>query len=136
MIYNKYLLINEKKQMEYKTNTEHLLGKDDKILQFYSKWPIYKLNNFKNNCLWKKFQNKLLALKEKDILKNIEDIDIVNYFTNNPDIDFETLFFQDSMPKQYIFKINNNVFSYTFGYASKRKFIVRFYFDLNQFFSF
>ena len=122
--------------MEYKFNTEHLLGKDDKILPFYSKWPIYKLNNFKNNCLWKKFQNKLLELKEKNVLTNIEDEDILKYFINNPDIDFETLYFEDSMPKQYIFKINETIRSYTFGYCSKRKFVVRFYFNIDEFFNF
>lgn len=122
--------------MNYNYGTEHLLGKNDKILEFYSKWPIYNLNVFEKKCLWYNFQKKLMELKDCLILGTIEDEDIVGFYMNNPDIDFEILYFQDLMPKNYIFKIDKTVYSYTFGYRSKRRSYVRFYFDINNFLNF
>lgn len=123
--------------MNYNHNDiKNMLGKTDKLVDYYSKWPIYNLNNFQKKSLWCKFQNKILELQNNDILKPITDEDIYNYFLINPDIDFENLFFKDVMSKQYIFKIDDKIYSYTFGYKSKRRYFVRFYFDLVQFFNY
>jgi hypothetical protein len=123
--------------MNYNHNDiKNMMGKTDKLVEYHSKWPIYNLNNFQKKSLWIKFQNKILELQNNEILKPISDDDIYEYFLKNPDIDFEILFFKDVMPKQYIFKINDQIYSYTFGYKSKRRYFVRFYFDLNEFFKY
>lgn len=123
--------------MNYNHNDiKNMMGKTDKLVEYNSKWPIYNLNNFQKKSLWIKFQNKILELQNNEILKPISDDDIYEYFLKNPDIDFEILFFKDVMPKQYIFKINDQIYSYTFGYKSKRRYFVRFYFDLNEFFKY
>jgi hypothetical protein len=112
------------------------LGKKDKITNYKSKWLIYELDIFDKNGLWLKFKTELKKIEKEEKLKKIDIEEIHNFFQQSPDIDFEIKYFSNLMDKNYIFKINDNIYSYTTGYKSKRKFYVRFYFDLNNFFTY
>jgi hypothetical protein len=111
------------------------LGKKDKVTKYKSKWLIYELDVFDLNGLWFKFKSILTKLETEKKLKRISTEDIDNFYNKNPDIDFEIKFFASLMKKNYLFKINNKMYSYTIGYKSKRKVYTRFYFDLNEMFN-
>jgi hypothetical protein len=109
-----------------------ILGKNDSVAKYDSKWPIYFLDVYDKKGLWKKIQDKIKNLEDLDFLKEISKEDLIEYFKNNTDVDFEILFFEKMMTKHFIFKINNKIYSYTVGNKSKRKIYARFYFDLNE----
>jgi hypothetical protein len=109
-----------------------ILGKNDRTANYNSKWPIYFLDVYDKKGLWKKIQDKLKILENLDLLKEISEKDLIEYFKKNSDVDFEILFFKKLMTKHFIFKINNKIYSYTVGNKSKRKIYARFYFDLNE----
>lgn len=116
-----------------------LLGKKDMILDHNSNWIIYKLNLLDKNGLWLKFKNKLNELKENNILVNISNDDIMNYYYQNPDVEFELLVFDDIMQKHNLFKIKDIMYSYSIGKKTKNTkniAYVRFYFNLNEFFKY
>ena len=107
------------------TGNEMFLGKDDIMLAYNSKWPIYKLSVFKKNGLWKKFKNKLIELDD--------------YYIKNPEVEFEVHVFSEIMQKHHLFKIENIAYSYSWGVKTKNTkniAYVRFYFDLNLFFNY
>jgi hypothetical protein len=114
------------------------LGKKDKITKYQSKWPIYELDVYDKNGLWNKFRTHLNSLEDKKELKKISIDEIDDFYNKSPDIDFEIKFFANLMNKNYIFKFNNILYSYTIGYKTKlkKKMYVRFYFDLKSFLSF
>jgi hypothetical protein len=121
------------------TNLIPPLGKKDIRLFFESKWPIYELDILDKKGLWLRLQKKLEEFNTKKLLSPIKEEEIINYFDENPDIEFEQCFFDDTMSKLHLFKLNGKTYSYTRGLKSKRskrKFYVRFYFDLNEFFNF
>jgi len=117
-----------------------LFNKKDKILPFTSeKWPIYELNLKLKKGLWDNFSKKLKELKEKNILEQLDDEIINEFYYRNPDIEFETIFNDDVFSKNYLFKIDNKVYAYGIGKKSKRSkniYYVRFYFNLVEFFKF
>jgi hypothetical protein len=117
----------------FKSNKKNCLGKKDKILKYNSKWPIYELDVFDKNGLWKKFENHLVNLEDKNQLKNIEINEIDDFYYLNSHIDFEINFFSSLMKKNYVFKYENQYYSYTLGYKSKNKVYVRFYFNIETF---
>jgi hypothetical protein len=119
--------------------TNIVLGKNDLILNYFTKWPIYKLQLFDKNGLWLKFKNKLNDLNEKKILKSIIEQDIIDYYDKNPDIEFELLAFDEIMQKHNLFKKDDIMYSYSIGKKTKNTkkiAYVRFYFDLNKFFNY
>ena len=109
-----------------------ILGKNDLMTDYESKWPIYILDTYNKNGLWDKLQKKLKFLDDQKIFKEISKKELIEYFKPNSDIDFEILFFKDIMAKHYIFKLNNKIYSYTIGQKSKRKIYARFYFNIND----
>ena len=129
--------MNKSTPLQGETNI--LLGKKDFILNYISKWTIYKLHLFDKKGLWLKFKNKLNELQEKKLLESISEKDIIAYYVENPDIELELHFFDDIMQKQNMFKVNNILYSYSIGKKTKntkRIAYVRFYFDLNEFFNY
>jgi hypothetical protein len=108
---------------------DSILGSSDKVVRYDSKWPIYLLDIYQSTGLWLNTQIALKKLEKQKKLLVIEDQELKKHFKENPDIDFEILFFNNLMNKHYIFKLNNIIYSYTIGLKSKRKFYVRFYFD-------
>jgi hypothetical protein len=115
------------------------LGKKDSFVNYQSKWMIYKLNVFDKNGLWIKFKDKLNDLNSKNNLKIPEGFELFDYYMENPDIEFELLFFNDIMQKHHIFKINDIIYSYSIGKKTKKTkniAYVRFYFDLNELFNY
>jgi len=116
-----------------------LLGKKDLILNYQSKWLIYKLNLFDKKGLWLKFQNKLNELHEKNMLKTITDDDLLDFSLKNSHIEFELHAFEDIMQKHNLFKINEIIYSYSDGKKTKNTkniAYVRFYFELEEFFNY
>jgi hypothetical protein len=116
-----------------------LLGKKDLILDYQSKWLIYKLNLFDKKGLWLKFKNKLNELQEKNMLRTISEDDLLDFSLKNSDIEFEILAFEDIMQKHNLFKINNIIYSYSDGKKTKNTkniTYVRFYFELEEFFNY
>jgi hypothetical protein len=115
------------------------MGKKDQIVEKNSKWILYKLDILDKKGLWLKFKNKLNNLKETDKLESINGDEIESFYYQNADIEFEVLFYEDFMQKHNLFKINNQIYSYSIGKNNKRlkrKAYVRFYFDLNEFFNY
>jgi hypothetical protein len=128
--------MNKSTPKEGETNI--ILGKKDLILNYVSKWPIYRLNLFDKKGLWLKFKNKLTELQVNSILESIEEQDIIDYYLNNSEVELELNMFDEIMQKQNMFKIKNIVYSYSIGKKTKhtkRIAYVRFYFDLNEFFN-
>jgi hypothetical protein len=121
-----------KKSFSMNEEFDIILGKNDRTANYNSKWPIYFLDVYDKKGLWKKIQDKLKILENLDLLKEISEKDLIEYFKNNSDVDFEILFFEKLMTKHFIFKINDKIYSYTVGNKSKRKIYARFYFDLNE----
>ena len=119
--------------------TNIVLGKRDIILNYESKWPIYRLQIFDKKGLWLKFKNKMDELQEKKILKSITEDDIIGYYLKNLDVEFELYAFDEIMQKHSLFKIEDKTHSYSIGKktkSTKNIAYVRFYFDLNQFFNY
>ena len=113
--------------------------KKDLILNYISKWPIYRLDLFDKKGLWLKFKNKLTNLKENSILESITERDIIDYYVDNTDVELELHIFDEIMQKQNMFKIKNIIYSYSIGKKTKNTkkiAYVRFYFDLNEFFNY
>jgi hypothetical protein len=120
-------------------NLSPTIGKKDIILNFQSKWSIYELDILDKKGLWLKFKEKIKELKEKNIFESITQEDIIKYFDLNSDIEFEQVFFDDTMNKLHLFQIKGKIYSYTSGKKSKRtkrKIYARFYFDLNDIFNY
>jgi hypothetical protein len=120
-------------------DTNIVLGKKDLILNYNSKWPIYKLQLLDKNGLWLKFKGKLNDLNEKKLLKSIIEQDIIDYYDQNPDIEFELLAFDEIMQKHNLFKKDDIIYSYSIGKKTKNTkkiAYVRFYFDLNEVFNY
>lgn len=115
------------------------VGKKDKILEFNSKWPIFKLNTNDKNGLWAGFRTKLdeLEIDKKLSLANFEEID--QFFYENSDIEFEMHVFDDLMQKHHLIKIMNKLYCYSTGVFTKNTkniLYVRFFFDLKEFFNY
>jgi hypothetical protein len=118
-------------------NNTYQLGKKDSKIDYNSKWPIFELNLIDKKGLWLKFKTKLEDLNNDNLLQTISEEDFIEYFYKNSDIEFEILFFDYIMNKSNFFKFNNKIYSYTHGKKNKRtkrKAIVRFYFNLNEIF--
>ena len=113
-------------------NQDIILGKHDKEFSYFSKWPIYVVDTVDKKGIYNILQNKLKCFEDNKITEIISEDDIMNYFLNYPEIDFECIYFKDMMPKHYIFKINEVLYSYTIGLKSKRKLYMRCYFDYNK----
>lgn len=109
------------------------LGKKDEIVRYDSKWPIYLVDGYDPNGLLITFENVLEKLEKEKKLLNIDQSEFQNFFTNNPDVDFEILFFKNIMNKHYLFKINDQIYSYSIGQKNKKKYFIRFYFDIKNF---
>ena len=119
--------------------TTIILGKRDSILNYLTKWPIYKLQLFDKKGLWLKFKNKLNDLNEKNLLDSVSEEDMLKYYDDNLDVELELLIFDNIMQKQNIFKFKDVIYSYSIGKKTKntkRIAYVRFYFDLNEFFNY
>jgi hypothetical protein len=119
--------------------TNIVLGKKDIILNYKSKWPIYKLQVFDKKGLWLKFKGKMDELQEKKILKSITEDDIIGYYLKNLDVEFELYAFDEIMQKHSLFKVEDKIYSYSIGKktkSTKNIAYVRFYFDLNEFFNY
>lgn len=112
---------------------ESFLSKKDGIVSYDSKWPIYLLDGYDPNGLLLKFENILEVLEKEKKILNIDKTEFENFFKNNPDIDFEILFFKNIMNRHFLFKINNEIYSYSIGEKTKRKYFVRFYFNIKDF---
>jgi hypothetical protein len=115
------------------------VGKKDKILDFYSKWPIFKLNINDKNGLWNTFFTKLEDLENSNklILATVDEIN--SFLYTNADIEFEMHAFDDLMQKHHILKIYDKILCYsigTFTKNTKNLMYVRFFFDLKEFFSY
>jgi len=129
--------MNKSTPKEEETNI--ILGKKDLILNYISKWPIYRLSLFDKKGLWLKFKNKLNELKTNDILESITEQDIIDYYVNHSEVEMELHIFDEIMQKQNMFKIKNIIYSYSIGKKTKNTkkiAYVRFYFDLNDFFNY
>jgi hypothetical protein len=119
--------------------TNIILGKKDLILNYISKWPIYRLDLFDKKGLWSKFKNKLNDLKSNNILESVTEQDITDYYMDHSEVEMELHIFDEIMQKQNIFKIKNIIYSYSIGKKTKNTkkiAYVRFYFDLNNFFNY
>lgn len=116
----------------FKNKYDLSLGKTDKITNYQSKWDIYELDIFNKNGLWLKFKNILKILEDQSKFKNVSIEDINTFYNNFCDIEFEVSCFSNLMKNNYIFKINNILYSYTTGYKSKRKIYARFYFNFEK----
>jgi len=119
--------------------TNIILGKKDLILNYISKWPIYRLDLFDKKGLWLKFKNKLNDLKSNNVLESVKEQDITDYYMDHSEVEMELHIFEEIMQKQNIFKIKNIVYSYSIGKKTKNTkkiAYVRFYFDLNEFFNY
>jgi hypothetical protein len=115
-----------------------LIGKNDAISEYKSKWPIYRLHLFDKNGLWLRFKNKLNELNENKLLITINEKDIIEYYLDNLDVEFELHFFNNIMQKHNFFKYKDVLYSYSIGKKTKntKKIVyVRFYFDLEKFLS-
>jgi hypothetical protein len=112
-----------------------VLGKTDKLIHNIGNFPMYKLNVYDKKGLWLKFKNKLNELNKNNLLKTVTEEEIIKYYYINSDIEFETIFFDDVMKKQYLFNFKDNIFSYSVGKKENTKTLayVRFYFDLESF---
>jgi hypothetical protein len=114
------------------------IGKNDKIIPHISKWPIFEVDIKNPKGLWQNFQNKLKEFDEKDLLKPVSIDRVEEFYSKNPDIEFEVLFNDEIMPKNFIFILNKKVYSYILGKKnnrSKKLFYLRFFFDINEFFN-
>jgi hypothetical protein len=112
------------------------IGKNDAISEYKSKWPIYRLHLFDKKGLWLRFKNKLNELNENKLLITINEKDIIDYYLNNLDVEFELHFFNDIMQKHNFFKYKDVLYSYSIGKKTKNTkkiAYVRFYFDLEKF---
>jgi hypothetical protein len=130
---------NMNKSTPKEEETNIILGKKDLILNYISKWPIYRLSLFDKKGLWLKFKNKLNELKTNDILESITEQDIIDYYVNHSEVEMELHIFDEIMQKQNMFKIKNIIYSYSIGKKTKNTkkiAYVRFYFDLNDFFNY
>jgi hypothetical protein len=119
--------------------TTIILGKRDSILNYLTKWPMYRLHLFDKKGLWLKFKNKLNDLNEKKLLESVLEEDILKYYDDNLDVELEILIFDNIFQKQNIFKYKNTIYSYSIGKKTKntkRIAYVRFYFNLNEFFNY
>jgi hypothetical protein len=112
------------------------IGKNDAISEYKSKWPIYRLHLFDKKGLWLRFKNKLNELNENKLLITINEKDIIDYYLNNLDVEFELHFFNYIMQKHNFFKYKDVLYSYSIGKKTKNTkkiAYVRFYFDLEKF---
>lgn len=113
------------------------MGKRDKILPLnYTKWHIFELNFKYKAGLWNKFITKIYDLKDRKILDFISEENVYDFYYKNADIEFETLFNDDVLKKNYLFKIKDKIYAYGIGRKSKRSKninYVRFYFDIVEF---
>lgn len=130
---------NMNKSTPKEGETNIILGKKDLILNYISKWPIYRLDLFDKKGLWLKFKNKLNDLKSNNVLESVKEQDITDYYMDHSEVEMELHIFEEIMQKQNIFKIKNIVYSYSIGKKTKNTkkiAYVRFYFDLNEFFNY
>lgn len=115
------------------------LGKKDKIMDFNSKWPIFRLNILDKRGLWWTFKEKMNELNMRELLKTVTYEEVEQYYHLNSDIDFEINFFDFLLQKHHLFKFKDKVLSYSIGKLTKNTkniIYVRFFFDVNKFISY
>ena len=116
-----------------------LFGKRDKIIPLIKKWPIYELDINDKKGFWTNFKQKLNQLDERKILSSPSLDDVEKFYYQNPDIEFELFYTDDIVKKNFLFKINDKIFSYAIGKKNKRSkklFYIRFFFDLKEYFNY
>jgi hypothetical protein len=129
--------MNNSTSKELKNNI--ILGKKDSILNYKSKWLIYKLHLHDKKGLWVKFKNKMNFLQDTNTLMPVNEQNIIDYYIKNLDVELELMIFDDIMQKHNLFKIEDTMYSYSIGKKTKHTkniAYVRFYFDLNEFFNY
>lgn len=106
----------------------------DLIYKYQSNWPIYSLSLEDKEGMWFKFSNVLNSLELQDLTAK----QLNKFFDQNPDIEFEILYFNKSLPEIYNFKYKNKIYCYTTNKFKKHHdyIDVRFYFDLEKFLKF
>jgi hypothetical protein len=116
-----------------------LFGKRDKIIPIFNKWPLYELDIFDKKGFWLNFKKKLNDLDERKLLfpPTLEEIE--DFYYINSDIEFELNYSDDLAKRNFLFKVNDKIYSYVIGRKSKRSkklFYTRFFFDLKEFFNY
>ena len=116
------------------TNSKPLIGKKDRIINYKSKWPFYILNSLDPKGIWLRLKTQLDVLEYQKILQDIRVEEIEEFFSNNPDIAFETDFCEETLHNYFFFKIKNQIYCYTSGKKGKDKtrIYARFYFNLED----
>lgn len=108
----------------------------DLIYKYQSIWPIYNLCTTTEDGLWEIFENKILDLAERNLLKDLTEKEFEKFFDNNTDVEFELLVFKKKLPELFFLKIKNKIYCYTTSKIGKKlkKYIdVRFYFNIEEF---
>jgi hypothetical protein len=127
-------------KMENYTILENIkLGKKDKLLNFNSKWPIFRLNLLDKKGLWTIFNEKLNILEQKGLLHEINLEYLNDFLYKNSDIQFEMLTMDHLLQDHVVFGFNDKTLCYSLGkYTKNTKNIiyVRFYFDIKEFFNY
>jgi hypothetical protein len=118
---------------------QSLYGKGDKIIPLCIKWPLYELDIYNINGFWVNFKNKLNEINEKGLLLTPTNKEVNDFYHINSDIEFELNYTDDLAKKNFLFKVNDKIYSYVIGKKSKRSkklYYVRFFFDLKEFFNY
>lgn len=107
---------------------------EDLIYSYQSIWPIYNLALNDEDGLWHSFSNTLDSLD----LQNLGTKHLDKFFDQNPNIEFEILYFNKSLPEIYNFKYKNKIYCYTTNRFKKKDDCVdvRFYFNIKKFLKF
>jgi hypothetical protein len=116
-----------------------LSGKKDKIIPIFIKWPLYELDIYDQKGLWLNFKRKLNELDQRKLLSSPTLEEIENFYYINADIEFELNYSDDLAKRNFLFKVNDKIYSYVIGKKNKRSkklFYTRFFFDLKEFFNY
>lgn len=112
------------------------MGKKDKTFNYISRWPIYTLHTLDTGGIWLKVKNQLDILEYQNSLQELSVDELDKWLDDNPDIAFETDFFEEMLSNYYFFKFKNKIYCYTTGKKGKDKVRIyaRFYFNLEDIF--
>lgn len=112
------------------------MGKKDKTFNYISRWPIYTLHTLDTDGIWLRVKNQLDILEYQNSLQELNVDELDKWLDDNPDIAFETDFFEEMLSNYYFFKFKNKIYCYTTGKKGKDKVRIyaRFYFNLEDIF--
>lgn len=110
------------------------IGKKDRVFNYTTRWPIYILHTLDIDGIWLRIKNKLDVLEYQNILQELSVEEIEKWLWDNPDIAFETDFFEEMLPNYYFFKYKNKIYCYTSGKkgVDKVRIYARYYFNLED----